>query len=146
MDRILQSPATAAAPTVQRADASLIARCVEACAGEERGVIVCGPAPLHHAGLRDVVHALAEHLGYPLLAEATSQLRLAAPRSETASVDRFELLFRSRRFMGCTPRLTIELGTTPTSAGWERFLAAIDLERIVVSATRTDAHEAPPPC
>lgn len=87
-----------------------------------RGVILAGPAPLDQVTLRGPVRALSERLGFPLLAEATSQLRFAAARPP-AAIDFVDLLSPGSSLLpGGVPEVVIQLGRPVTSAGWTRWL------------------------
>jgi 2-succinyl-5-enolpyruvyl-6-hydroxy-3-cyclohexene-1-carboxylate synthase len=123
---IAKEPITMALPPSQEADAAIIEACARACAAEPNGIIMCGPAPLSHAGLAGLVADLAEHLGYPVLCESTSQLRFLPQTARSmVRIDRFELILRSREFRKeCGPSLALDIGGTPTSARWETYLDA----------------------
>jgi 2-succinyl-5-enolpyruvyl-6-hydroxy-3-cyclohexene-1-carboxylate synthase len=100
----------------------------EAIARHPRGVVSCGPSDgtvFHHA------RALAEGVGYPLLAEATSGVRFA-PGSPPDALD---LALRSRRFRAAhAPTLFIELGLPPTAASYASWCAEhADAERWVIA-------------
>jgi 2-succinyl-5-enolpyruvyl-6-hydroxy-3-cyclohexene-1-carboxylate synthase len=80
---------------------------------------------------------LAEVTGFPLLCEATSQLRFlaeAAPRA--CLIDGFDWLLRSPRLReALRPDLIISFGGTPTSGAYERMLSGgFSGQRFVVSA------------
>ena len=67
----MRDRAAARSPPIRRALDALAA----AIAAEPRGVIVAGALPARVRRARDAVFALAARAGYPLLAEAGSQLR-----------------------------------------------------------------------
>lgn len=100
----------------------------EAIARHPHGVVSCGPcdgAVFHHA------RALAERVGYPLLAEATSGVRFA-PGSPPDALD---LALRSRRFRAAhAPTLFLELGLPPTAASYASWITEHpDAERWVIA-------------
>ena len=115
----------------------LAQRCLRA----RRGVIVAGPAPAAQVQARGAVAQLARATGFPLLAEAASQLRFAgaAPAADGASInaliDTADWLYRLPA--GDTdwlPDLVIQLGAPPTSGTWERLLDRhADIARIVIA-------------
>jgi 2-succinyl-5-enolpyruvyl-6-hydroxy-3-cyclohexene-1-carboxylate synthase len=73
-----------------------------------RGVIVCGPRDLDE-GLRGALIALSRGLGYPVLAEATSQVRFGASAGEIIS--HYELLLRHRPFAAAhRPEIVLRFG------------------------------------
>ncbi len=109
------------APTLH-ASAPAIAALAAACTAATRGLIVAGPAPLAHRALRPLATRLAAITGFPLLAEATSQLRLCPPTA-APRCDAFDLLYRATP-SARTPDLIIQLGTPPTSAALGALFAA----------------------
>ena len=104
-----------------------------ACRRAERGLIVAGPvgpwalAPGGDAGpavaeLQDAVAALARTTGFPVLADATSQLRFGVELP--GRVDAGEALLRAPAFAAAHgPDLVIQLGAPPVSSTWPRYLA-----------------------
>lgn len=82
-----------------------------------RGVILAGPGPL---GQRDVKAApLARRLGYPLLAETTSQLRGA----QTGQALPLDLLAPDARLsQPGEPEVILQLGSPVVSTAWQRYL------------------------
>jgi 2-succinyl-5-enolpyruvyl-6-hydroxy-3-cyclohexene-1-carboxylate synthase len=110
--------------------------------GAERGLIVCGPAPAHGDGAayRREVGLLGRALGFPILAEATSQVRFGM---EGRSVAAFDALLRSRSFRGrFAPDVIVEIGAPPTSTGYAQLVAETPQCRRVVIAPHgwTDPH------
>ncbi|MFH0900430.1 MAG: 2-succinyl-5-enolpyruvyl-6-hydroxy-3-cyclohexene-1-carboxylic-acid synthase, partial [Pseudomonadota bacterium] len=85
----------AASPCAPRAfrpsmmpDHDAIDQLVRSCLATERGIIACGPAPLAQAAVRNRVSQLSCLTGYPLIAEAASQLRFAGkcpPSAQTGA-------------------------------------------------------------
>lgn len=111
---------------------ALARRCVEA----RRGLIVAGPAPAGQAGAREAVRALVEQTGFPLVAEAASQLRFAgAAQAAAPLIDTADWLFRLPAADGeWRPDLILQLGAPLTSGAWERWLDRHpDIERIVIT-------------
>lgn len=96
-----------------------IAAVAERIARVERGVIVCGPAPIAQRDAREAVAAVAELTGYPVLAEAASQLRFGC----AGALDRLDAI-------PAEPELIVQLGATPTSAAWQRLA---HVPRVVVA-------------
>ncbi|MRG96049.1 2-succinyl-5-enolpyruvyl-6-hydroxy-3-cyclohexene-1-carboxylic-acid synthase [Polyangium spumosum] len=92
----------------------------------ERGLIVCGPAPLDRpsASLREAAAALARATGYPLLAETTSQARFGPAEPGLVSCAAFDALLRDPAFaVRHAPDVLLELGAPPTSQGYADYLA-----------------------
>lgn len=89
-----------------------------------RGLIVCGPAPLGSSDRRDALLALARRTGFPLLAEATSQVRFGGDRAGIVTVGFFDALLRNPGFRARNrPDLILQFGLPPTSSGYADFLA-----------------------
>ena len=73
-----------------------------------RGLIVCGPRDLDD-GFREAVSALGRALGYPIFAEATSQVRFGS--SAGGIVSHYELLLRHRPFAAShNPQVVLRFG------------------------------------
>ncbi len=94
----------------------------------ERGLIVLGPMPPSSAADAAAILELSQKTGYPVCAEATSQLRFAAPEPG-ALVGAFDALLALEALR---PDFVIQLGATPTSGSYERLVREASLERAVV--------------
>ncbi len=115
-------------------DPSAIEACARLVQRSERGLLVCGPAPAHgdvDAYRREVL-ALARVTGFPIFAEATSQVRFglagavpgAAPGAAPVIVSSFDALLRSPAFRRrMSPDVILEIGAPPTSSGYAQLLA-----------------------
>ena len=89
---------------------------VLAVASAERGLVVAGPMDEPHAAVR-----LASALGWPLLPDVCSGLRLGAPEGVIAYAD---LALASRQLAGVGPDAVVHLGGRLTSKRLSRYLAA----------------------
>lgn len=105
-------------------DPTALASLAERCRNAARGLIVCGPQPptssTHHAILR-----LASASGFPLLCEATSQVRFRTSHADPSLVicDSFDRLFQTPRFReSFISDLLLQIGPPPTSAGYDSYL------------------------
>ncbi|HEY3806392.1 MAG TPA: 2-succinyl-5-enolpyruvyl-6-hydroxy-3-cyclohexene-1-carboxylic-acid synthase [Kofleriaceae bacterium] len=100
------------------ADSGALAALAARIAAEPRGAIVAGALPIDVArsGARDHALELARRTGYPVLAEASSQLRFAR-RDGVAAIDRFDLVLAAR--LAPEPALVIQLGAEPVAAAWQ---------------------------
>jgi 2-succinyl-5-enolpyruvyl-6-hydroxy-3-cyclohexene-1-carboxylate synthase len=106
--------------------ASLAARL----AGTSRGLIVCGP--LDRPGFAEAVAALAAASGFPILADALSNVRFGA-RDRSAVIARADAIVRGSRFASDhRPDLVLRFGGTPTSRSLLEWMAAWDAEQIAV--------------
>jgi 2-succinyl-5-enolpyruvyl-6-hydroxy-3-cyclohexene-1-carboxylate synthase len=101
-------------------------------AGERRGVVIAGPTS--EPGVRDVLERFAARVGYPLLAETTSQARYGPSADALVRAPHFELAWRcptGRALL--SPRLAVVVGQTPTSAAWERLAGSSETTLVTVS-------------
>lgn len=112
-----KAPVTIAAPRLVADDAAL-AQLSAAIAAEPRGVIVAGAMPASFS--REAALAFAARSGYPLLAEAGSQLRFA-PRPGVTAIDHFDLVVASQ--IAPSPKLVIQIGTEPVASAWSTAFA-----------------------
>lgn len=108
-----KEPVVARAPHLAADDASL-RELAAAIAAEPRGIVVAGALPASFRG-REHVLALCRCAGYPLLAEAGSQLRFGA-RAGVTCVDRADLLLGTP--LVPMPKLILQLGAEPVAASW----------------------------
>lgn len=134
------------APPRLAPDAAALGELAAAIAAEPEGVIVIGAMPTSFAsrssiasGLaspsgRDLLVALAQRAGYPILVESGSQLRLRASASSdpviatstagassslsAAFVDHIDLIPVADR---PPPRIVIQLGAEPVAASWPQW-------------------------
>jgi 2-succinyl-5-enolpyruvyl-6-hydroxy-3-cyclohexene-1-carboxylate synthase len=110
--RSLRKPVRVSVPTLT-ADRDAVATLGARIAVEPRGVIVAGALPAHFA--RESAFELARATGYPLLAEASSQLRFGAPAR--LSIDHFDLILAAK--LAPEPAIVIRLGAEPVAAAWQ---------------------------
>ncbi|MDQ3334005.1 MAG: 2-succinyl-5-enolpyruvyl-6-hydroxy-3-cyclohexene-1-carboxylic-acid synthase [Myxococcota bacterium] len=123
-------PALVTAAPRSVADASMIEAVARAIAEEPDGVIVVGAMPAQFAAARDNIFALAVRAGYPLIAEAGSQLRFGSRERAVACVDHFDLVPAAEL---PSAKLVIQLGAEPVAAGWPAWLAHAKPARIVLA-------------
>jgi 2-succinyl-5-enolpyruvyl-6-hydroxy-3-cyclohexene-1-carboxylate synthase len=124
VDALMARGAPAVHAPLRAPDPAAIALVAEHVARAERGLIVAGPAPIARAEDRDAVLALARKTGFPLIAEATSQLRFGGDRAGVCDTGAFELLLRDKAFRARhAPDLILQLGAPPTSSGYAALLA-----------------------
>ena len=126
----LRGRAAVAPPRLVADDAALdeLARTI---AREPDGVIVAGAMPAGFTAARDDVFALAVRAGYPVIAEAGSQLRLCPRERTVACVDHFDLIPVDDLPV---PKVIVQLGAEPVAAGWSTWLGrARAAERYVLA-------------
>lgn len=118
--------------------AGAIAAVADACRNARRGLIVCGPAAPADAVEPESLAALVRATGFPVVAEAASQLRLS--RSDGAadpgqSLDAFVSLLEIPGFAEAhAPDLLIQVGRPPTASAWHSALERWpDADRYVLS-------------
>jgi 2-succinyl-5-enolpyruvyl-6-hydroxy-3-cyclohexene-1-carboxylate synthase len=115
----LRGPAIIAPPRLA-ADPDAVGRLAAAIAREPAGVIVAGALPASFAAAREAVFALAARAGYPIVAEASSQLRMGPRPAGVAMIDHFDLIPAARLPEAA---LVIELGAEPVAAAWPAWIA-----------------------
>lgn len=113
------------------------ARLADLCLRAERGLIVIGPsAPIARED-RQATLKLAARTGFPVFAEATSQLRFASglDHAGVAVCDAMDVLLQVPRFRTlCAPDLILQLGSAPTSRAWaEHIERNRSVRRVVVA-------------
>ena len=113
------------APTLET-----ITRVAEACAGK-RGVIYCGPEP--YALPAEAIASLAATLGWPVLAEPLSGLRVGTHPLDHV-IETYDPLFRTPRFVrDAAAEVVLRFGAAATSRPAMGYMAARDgLREIVV--------------
>lgn len=134
VDALLQAPLVRAyAPRAVPAAAG-VAAAAQLCRSVQRGLIVCGPAPLKQTELRGELAALAQATGFPLLCEASSQLRFGLPAA-APRCDAFDALLRCPGgLLAEDVELVVQVGAPPIASGVEQLLLTRpDLARIVLS-------------
>jgi 2-succinyl-5-enolpyruvyl-6-hydroxy-3-cyclohexene-1-carboxylate synthase len=121
---LMERGAPRVCPGISVADERTVADLCERIARAERGLIVCGPAPLSAAAGRDALLDLARKTGFPLLAEGTSQLRFGGDHRGVVAVSSFDAVLRAPAFRARhAPDLLVEIGAPATSAGYAELLA-----------------------
>jgi 2-succinyl-5-enolpyruvyl-6-hydroxy-3-cyclohexene-1-carboxylate synthase len=133
-DQLTTGHAVFTPPRPAEPDPGAVAELAARCAARERGLIVAGPAALAQREARDAVLQLAACTGYPLLAEAASQLRFLGARSSPLLCDGFDLLLAAGSFTAAAqPELIIQLGAPPTSTALSSYLGAPAAHRTIVA-------------
>lgn len=113
----LRGPVASAPPRLT-ADPAALDALAAAIADHPDGAIVVGALPVGFAAARAAVFELAARAGYPLIAEAGSQLRFGPRPAELVAVDHFDLLAAPP-----AASLIITLGAEPVAAGWPGWLS-----------------------
>lgn len=116
------------APPRLAADARAIARVADAISNESHGVIVAGAMPADFSAARDAVFALAVRSGYPIVAEAGSQLRFGPRPDGVVFVDHFDLVPADAL---PAPAVVVQFGAEPVAAGWPAWIARTRPRRFI---------------
>ena len=126
------SPITRWAPAPERTlDRHTLDTVAETLHTGERGVVVCGPwdGPAEDAR---AIASLAAQLGWPLLAEPTSQLRWGAAEAGASVIATADLLLREPTFGDrFAPDRVLRFGDTPTSKSFRLWLERTRPERVL---------------
>ncbi|MFT3693192.1 MAG: 2-succinyl-5-enolpyruvyl-6-hydroxy-3-cyclohexene-1-carboxylic-acid synthase [Kofleriaceae bacterium] len=120
------APAMIAVPRLA-ADPAAVAALVNRIADEPNGIVIAGACSTRNA---DVL-ALCARAGYPLLAEAGSQLRFTA-RAGVTTIDHFDFVLAAK--LAPMPKLVIQLGAEPVAAA----KLGNDVERWVIADSWRD--------
>ena len=104
---------------------------LEACSAASSGLIVCGPLPANGPSPAPALFELARRTGFAVCAEATSQLRDAEKPNDVCLLGSLEAAFSKA---GIAPGLLLQIGATPTSSAYDRWLTDSTVRRAVVSA------------
>ncbi len=115
-------------------DPSVVAA-VEAHCNEERGIIVCGSGVARDDDEAATVAALAQRLGWPMLADPLSGLRYG-DHDKSNVVDSYDVLLRSLRFREThRPSVVVRLGGLPASKTLTAFLTELRGTRQIAVAS-----------
>ncbi|MEM7583253.1 MAG: 2-succinyl-5-enolpyruvyl-6-hydroxy-3-cyclohexene-1-carboxylic-acid synthase [Acidobacteriota bacterium] len=126
VDELLRRGAPRARVARRLPAAEDIVELAKACRSNERGLIVCGPAPLAQATSRSLIAELGRRTGFPILREATSQARYCPELDDVATCDAFGPLLANEGFrQRAMPRLVIQIGRGPTAASWKQLVAGV---------------------
>lgn len=124
-DAVCAEPAPQVITSPPRAPDTALDALANACVAAKRGLIACGPMPPHQRELAAAVHALAQATGFPVLAEAASQVRFGnRPEQGELFCDGFDMLLASARFRAeSKPELVLQLGPPLTSSHYSTFMS-----------------------
>lgn len=107
-------PLAALTPTVRVPD-EVIVRVAAAIAAAPRGLILATSGPASRRAARAAAFALAQRAGWPLLAEAGSQLRFAPRPDALVAIDRFALATAADPDLA--PDVLLQIGGEPVAIG-----------------------------
>lgn len=117
---VTSAPSIREIETLQGLDELAMESVIDALDGVERGLIVCGP--LSRREFPEAVSALAETLGYPVLADPLSQVR-CGDHNVGQVIDGYDLFLREDGLADrLKPEVVIRFGGTPTSKALGNYL------------------------
>ena len=126
---------TVARPMVQ-ADDDALDEAADRIRRASRGILVLGPMSTFTAPSPEAVDEFVRATRFPILAESTSQHRFG-DADYAPACDLFEPLFASPKFLSDhQPDLVVHLGEAPVSRALGSWIAASDVERVVIGAGR----------
>jgi len=127
---LARQPLAHHAPT-QLVPAAALERAAQLVAQASSGVIVVGPLSAANPSLARPVADLAELTAFPIMAEASSQLRFELAENPLAA-PLFDWILSTPSAAELAPELIVSVGATPTSSAYERW-AARAKRRIVLA-------------
>jgi 2-succinyl-5-enolpyruvyl-6-hydroxy-3-cyclohexene-1-carboxylate synthase len=136
LDRTLRArgtrPYTASWRDAPSPSPDLVSDFLEAIGNAPRGVIACGPWDGDPA-LPEAVARFARAVGWPVLAESTSQIRCGPHTPETPILACFDGFLRSREFaLAHPPDLVLRIGAPLTSKAFHQWLDLHPASRLVM--------------
>src|SRR6185503_6711344 len=127
---LVQQPLAHHAPA-QLVPAAALERAAQLLAEASSGVIVVGPLSATQPSLARPLAQLAEITAFPLLAEASSQVRFELAEN-ALSAPLFDWILGTPSAAELAPDVIVSVGATPTSSAYERW-AARAKRRIVLA-------------
>lgn len=131
VDAVLAQPLARFCPPQHRISPEAIQATIETLQRARDGAIVVGPLSLGAHALAAQIGELAHLTGFPILAEATSQVRFALAGHPLACAQFDWVLHAERLRQQLRPEVLLCIGGTPTSSGFERWALAHRTPRIV---------------
>lgn len=116
--RLRATPIAATTATVRVPDDALV-RVAAAIAGTTRGVLLATAGPVSRRDARDAAFALTTRAGWPILAEAGSQLRFAPRDAHVTTIDHAGLAASAE----LAPEVIVQIGGEPVAMGWSAITA-----------------------
>jgi 2-succinyl-5-enolpyruvyl-6-hydroxy-3-cyclohexene-1-carboxylate synthase len=110
----------------RRLDEAALARLASELGQAERGLIVAGPITERDTPV--ALRALAEHLGWPLVADAASNARA---EGSPAVITRADAIVRSA-LPALTPDLVIKVGRAPSSRALHEWLGHVAADKVLL--------------
>lgn len=126
--RLIAAPVPSPGRSTVRVSDEAIGAAAGLLAGASRGIIVATAGPVARRAQRAAVWQLAERTGFPLLAEAGSQLRFGPRPDGVTAVDHFPLLLARAE----APDVVVQLGGEPVAMPWAGFVGTA-ARRVVIA-------------
>jgi len=140
VDALLAAPLTRHALTQAAPMREVLREIAHALAAAHAGAIVVGPLPPERKAMAGQLAQLATALGFPILAEASSQTRFSLGSHPLACPEFGWLLCSERSRRRHAPDQLLCLGATPTCSDFERWALDSGASRYVLCE-----HESPDP-
>jgi len=116
-----EAPYTVTTPTLLVPTPDTVDRVANQLANSERGILACGPSD--DPELASAIARLGRAAGWPILAEASAQLRFGPHLEGAPLLCHAELFLRSERFATAQrPECILRFGATPTSKHFRLWL------------------------
>lgn len=131
VDALLSSPLAQPGSTDPRPDSDAIDRISRRMVAAQRGIVVAGPAPVCARSARDLVAQAAARTGFPVYAEATSQLRAAGLGAY--------LCLRAEDAVAYAPDFVLQVGASPVATAWLRYIDQNEVPRAILADARHPA-------
>ncbi len=130
--RQLKSKASSFKKEKNQHDAKLLKEILKSLNDAERGLIIAGPSKYDRKEKSDIVK-LARDFNFPLIADASSQLRFGNSLNKNI-ITNYEGFLRNNLFRkNNSPDLILQFGSTPSSKAVESFLEQIKTKRYIIN-------------
>jgi 2-succinyl-5-enolpyruvyl-6-hydroxy-3-cyclohexene-1-carboxylate synthase len=140
-------PLWTCAPSVNRAEAALPRRPLSTvfkskdfeCLFEENGVILCGADTVRDSTGRQAILDLAQHLSWPVFAEAASNVRFGSPDDGVLSC--YEALIRSEAITDLKPSSFLRFGRSAMPRAVSEWLLEVAAGRMTTVGVGVEIHD-----
>lgn len=138
VSRLLERPVARLAPESTLANEAVLAA-ARTLQKAGSGLIVVGPVSAASKSLAEPLARLAELTGFPIYAEAPSQVRFALAEHALAAPLLDWLLATPELAEQLTPDVVMSIGSTPTSSAYERWAARVPTRLVFAEHGYPDA-------
>ncbi|MDF3065934.1 MAG: 2-succinyl-5-enolpyruvyl-6-hydroxy-3-cyclohexene-carboxylic-acid synthase [Polyangiaceae bacterium] len=138
VERLLEKPLARHAPGSALANEAVLAA-ARTLQQAGSGLLVVGPLSAANNSLAEPLAQLAELTGFPIYAEATSQLRFALSEHALAAPLLDWLLSTPEIAQSLIPDVVVSIGATPTSSAYERWVGRVPTRLVLAEHGYPDA-------